>query len=180
MSARDLIDLAARHPLILGALAVVPLLLVPIVASAHGRGRGGESPWRYLYALLVYAVSVPGIGAAVLTAYTLFFTGENLLDKNLLVYVLPVVSMGCTLALIGKNVSFDQVPGFDRLSGLLVLIGVTFALLLAIRKTFVGILFVGSIAKLLVLGVGIFALLRWGTYALFRRSDEPRTRPPVF
>ncbi len=180
MTGRDLIDLAARYPLLLGALALVPPLLVPLVAAVHGRGRGGESPWRYVYAVLVYAVCVPGVGAAVLTAYTLFFTGENLLDKNLLVYVLPVVSMGVTLVLIAKNVPFDQVPGFDRLSGLLVLIGVTFAVLLAIRKTFIGILFIGSIAKLAVLGAAIFALLRWGTHALFRRSDEPRVKPPAF
>jgi hypothetical protein len=174
MTARDLIELAARHPLMLGALALVPPLLVPVVAWLHGRGRGGQTPWRYVYSVLVYAVSVPGIGAAVLTAYTLFFTRESLLDKDLLVYVLPVLSMGCALGLIARNVSFDEIPGFDRLSGLLVLIGVTFALLLAIRKTFVGVVFVGSIATLLVVGVAIFALLRWATRALFRRSAEPR------
>ncbi len=178
MTGRELVDLAARSPLLLVALALVPPLLVPLLAFIHGRGRGAESPWRYVYAVFVYAVCVPGIGAAVLTAYTLFFTGENLLDKNLLVYLLPVVSMGVSLALIAKNVSFDQVPGFDRLSGLMVLIGVTFALVLAIRKTFIGIFFIGSITTLLVLGTAIFALLRWGTYALFRRRDEPRTRPP--
>jgi hypothetical protein len=123
-------------------------------------------------------VCVPGIGAAILTAYTLFFTSESILDKNLLVYVLPVVSMGLTLGLMRKSVSFEEVPGFDRLSGLMVLIGVTFVLVLAVRKTFIGIFFVGSITKLVLLGTAVFALLRWATRSLFRGAGEPRAKPP--
>jgi len=179
MSARELLDLAGRHPAALLALGLLPPIAALVLGWIHGRGGGAGSPWRYIYALLVYASCVPGVGAAVVTAYTLFFTRENLLDKNLLVYGLPIVSMALTLGLIRKNVAFDDVPGFDRLSGLLTLIAVTFVVLLAIRKTFVGVIFVGSIAKLAVLAALVFALLRWGTRALLRRGDEPRQRPPL-
>ena len=50
---------------------------------------------------------IPGIMSAVLIAYTLFLTRTNLLQVNLLVYFLPLLGMGLTYYLIGRNVSFD-------------------------------------------------------------------------
>jgi hypothetical protein len=180
MTGRDLIDAAGRHPALLAVLSFAPLVLAFVVQKLHGPGRGGLSPWRYVYAVLVYAVCVPGVGAAVLTAYTLFFTGESLLDKDLLVYVLPILSMTATLVIIGKGASFDEIPGFDRLSGLMALVAVTFGLLLIVKKTFIGLFFGASIGVLLAVGAFLFALLKWGTNALFRGRNEPPAKPPSF
>jgi hypothetical protein len=138
-------------------------LLLPLL---HGPGGGARAPWRYAYSVLVYAVCVPGVGAAVLSAYTLFFTRESLLDKDLLVYVLPILSLAVTLPILHRSVRFDAVPGFDRLWGLMVLIGITFGILLAIHKTFIGLFFGGSFALLIGLGVVLFALLQRATRAL--------------
>ena len=180
MTARELVEVVSTRPLLLALLGVAPPVLAFVAGRWHGPGRGGFSPWRYVYAVLVYLVCVPGIGAAVLTAYTLFFTRENLLDKNLLVYALPIASMIATLVLIGKNASFDDIPGFDRLSGLMTLVAVTFVVLLVVQKTFIGLFFGASITTLLLLGAFLFALLKWGAHAVFRRSDEPRVKPPAF
>lgn len=180
MTGRELLEAAGQHPGALVALGLLPPAIVLLLGFLHGQGRGSFAPWRYVYAVLVYASCVPGVGAAILTGYTLFFTHENLLDKNLLVYVLPVVSMVVTLVLIRKNVSFDDVPGFDRLSGLMIVIGVTFTLLLAIRKTFIGIFFGASLLTLVAIGAFLIALLQWGTHALFRGRGEPRRNAPRF
>ena len=118
--------------------------------------------------------------ASVLTAYALFFGHENLLGVNLLVYFLPIVSMVVTLVFIRKSVPFDAVPGFDRLSGLMVMVGCSFAVALAIQKTNIWIFFGGSIERLLALAGGVFALLKWGTYVLFRRHEEPKQERPKF
>jgi hypothetical protein len=180
MTGREIVSLLGREPAFLvAAFAALPVLAW-IVGWIHGPGRGLVSPWRFVYSGLVYLACVPGVGAAVLTAYTLFFTHENLLDQNVLVYVLPVASMAVTLGIMSRRVSFKEIPGFDRLSGLMVLIAITFVLLLVVRRTWIGLFFGGSIATLLVLGAGLFALLKWGAYALFRRKDEPRTDPPPF
>jgi hypothetical protein len=180
MTTRELIQLTDRHPLALAAAFVIPPVAAWVIGRVHERGRGGASPWKYLYSALVYFACVPGMFAGVLTAHALFISHENLLDVNPLVYFLPIVSMVVTLVLVRKNVTFDEVPGFDRLSGLMIMVGCSFAAALAIQKTNIWIFFGGSIEKLFLLAGGIFALLKWGTYTLFRRRDEPKVKPPEF
>jgi hypothetical protein len=134
----------------------------------HTKGDGGRSPWRYFYALLVYLACIPGIFASVLTGYALFFHNENLLDVNILVYLLPIATMTATLYLIRNNVEFDRIPGFDRLSGLMIMIAVSFAMALALQKTRIWIFFGSSIVTLFALALGLFALLKWGAHMFFR------------
>jgi hypothetical protein len=173
VTARDLLELVGRHPLALAGLFVVLPAAVLVLGVLHGAGGGGRAPWRFFYAVIVYLACVPGIGAAVITAYTLFFTRENLLDKNLLVYVVPIVSMALTLLLIRKRVPFDDIPGFHRIWGLMTLIAVTFVILLVIHKTFIGIFFAAPIAALFTLGAFLFALLKWGSAALLGEKKDP-------
>ena len=180
MTIRDLIHLSDQHSFMLTGAFIAPPVIAWLLGRLHERGKGGAAPWKYIYAALVYLVCVPGLFAAVITAYTLFFSHENLLDASLLVYFLPIVSMIVTLIFIRKNVSFDEVPGFDRLSGLMVMIAVTFGIVLAIDKTRIFIGFFGSIERLFLLAAGVFALLKWGTYMLFRQRDEPKKDLPKF
>jgi hypothetical protein len=180
MTTRELIVLAGQHPVALGATFIIPPVVAWGLGRIHERTRGGAAPWKYFYSVLVYLVCVPGMFAGVLTAYTLFFSHENLLDVNPLVYFLPVVSMVVTLVFIRKNVSFDEVPGFDRLSGLMVMVGCSFGIALAVQKTNIWIFFGGSIERMFLLAAGVFALLKWGTYRLFRRRDEPPEDRPKF
>ena len=180
MTTRDLIQWAGQHPVLLLLAFVAPPVLAWLAGRMHGQGQGRLPPWKVLYAVLVYLVCVPGMFAGVITAYTLFFSNENLLDANLLVYFLPIAAMIATLVLIRKNVSFDDVPGFDRLSGLMMMVGCSFVIALVIQKTRIFIFFGGSIEKLFLLAAGVFALLKWGSYMLFRRRDEPKQIPPEF
>ena len=180
MTTRDLIHQADLHPVALAVALAAPPLISWVTGRLHDRGPGGAGRWKYFYAVLVYLTCVPGMFAGVLTAYTLFFSRENLLDTNLLVYFLPIVSMIVTLVLIRKNVAFDEVPGFDRLSGLMVMVGCSFAIALAIQKTRIWIVFGGSIERLFILAAAIFGLLKWGAYTLFRRRDEPKAERPTF
>ena len=145
MTIQELLQHAGRYPwALLGVFVSVPVVTW-VVGRLHRRERGGATPWKYIYATLVYISCVPGLFAAVVTGYMLFFTSANLLEVNALVYLLPAASMVVTLILLGKNVDFDAVPGFHRLSGLMTLIGVSFAIALAISKTRLWIFFGGSI-----------------------------------
>lgn len=178
MTGRGLILLAGHYPVALCVALAVPPAVSALTGLAHGRGSGGASPWKFVYTLLVYAACVPGMLAAVLTAYTLFFTRESLLDVNVLVYLAPMASMVATLWLIRRNVSFDEVPGFDRLWGLMVTIALTFAIVLAISRTWLLLVFGGSVFVLIALAAFVFALLRWAAHVAFRRRGEPRREPP--
>lgn len=180
MTLREAMTWVGTHTWLLAAWVVIPPIVVWLMRHLHGRGGGVKAPWRYLYAVVVYLVCVPGMLAAVVTAYMLFFTRENLLDVNLLVYILPIVSMVVTLLIMRASVPFDAVPGFDRLSGLMVMIAVSFGIALAIQKTGIWVVFGASIQMLFAMAVFVFLLLKWGTHALFRRSDEPKLKPPSF
>lgn len=180
MTTRDLIQGAGQHPVVLILAFGVAPVLAWLVGRLHAKDQGKAAPWKYFYAVLVYLVCVPGMFAGVITAYTLFFSGENLLDANLLVYFLPIASMVATLVLMRKKVSFDDVPGFDRLSGLMAMVGTSFVIALAIQKTRIFVFFGGSIEKLFLLAAALFALLKWGAYMLFRSPAEPKTAPPKF
>ena len=180
MSIRDLINLADSHQLVLIGVFVG----IPLLAWLFGRmlkpGAGATAPWKYVYAVLVYLTCVPGMFSSVITAYALFFNRDNLLQVSLTVYILPIVSMVVTLVFIRRSVSFKDVPGFDRLSGLMTLVGCSFAIALAIQKTNLFVFFGGSIDMLFVLAIGVFALLKWGTAMLFRRSEDPKPERPKF
>lgn len=178
MTGRELVALAGSNPLVLGLVLGVPPVASLVLGFVHRQGNGGNAPWKYLYALLVYSTCIPGMLAAVLTGYTIFISGENLLDQNVLVSVAPIAAMTVTLMLIRKNVSFDAVPGFDRIWGLMTMIGMTFVIILAISKTRVFLFFGGSIVMLIALCAFVFALLKWGAYMAIRGRHEPKKDPP--
>lgn len=172
MTLRDLIQsVAARPALPLAFFFALPLVSY-LAGRIHGPGRGGESPWRYVYAVVVYLVCLSGMFALVLVGYALYFTNENLLDVNALVYILPVVSMIATLVVMSRNVDFDAVPGFDRLSGLMIMAGLAFAIALGVQKTRLWILFGGSIFLLFVIAIVLLVVLQGAAHVAFGK------RPP--
>ena len=180
MTIRELFDLAGAYPGVLLGLVLIAPVAAWVMSLCHGREAGTASPWKYAYSGVVYLACVPGMFAAVVTGYALFFGRENLLDVNFLAYLLPVASMVVTLMLIGRRVGFAGLPGLGRLWGLMVLLGVSFGLALAIQKTSIWLFFGGSIFILFGLAAFAFALLGWASYMLFRRSGEPERKPPEF
>jgi hypothetical protein len=120
-------------------------------------------------ALAIYAAVIPGVCMAVIVAYLLFFVRGNLLaELNVVVHLLPLASMGATLWLASRLAPFADIPGFNRLRGLMTLVGLSFVAVLFVHKVFVRIHFFASIEYLLVL-FGLF-LVAWRLAAarLFR------------
>ncbi|MBN2383080.1 hypothetical protein JXQ70_09385 [bacterium] len=180
MTVMDLMNKIGNYPGYLIAFCIALPLLSLLYGRLVSRERGSLAPHRYVYAVLIYLTSIPGIFAIVVTAYTLFFIESNLLMVNALVYFLPIVSMFITVVLVRKAVELDAVPGFDRLLGLFTLLGITFILVLMVQKTRIWLFFGGSLTSLVVLVVFLFALLKWATYTLFRNRHEPARPAPRF
>lgn len=175
MTLQELINRIGQvDPRILLAIFAAPPLLAWLLSKCHRYGSGGRPPWRFLYSGLVYLVCIPGLLAGVLVAYHLFFLRQNLLQVNLFVYFLPLLSMIGTLVLVGRQADWADLPGVDRLYALMVILVVTFGVTLAIQKTRIWIVFGGTIRSLLLIALGCFLLLKWASWKLFRSSENRR------
>lgn len=125
MTLQELFDLLSANPeLILFYFIAVPL--TAYLANIFGRGEGHLSPWKYLYCSLVYLAAIPGIFAVILNIYLFLFERQPILQTNIYTQIIPILVMVLTLWLIKRNVPFELIPGFDKLSGLIM---ITFTLL---------------------------------------------------
>lgn len=154
---------------------IVYLIAVPLFTFlyqyVHKRGYGIYTPHKYIYAILIYLTSIPGIFGSILTGYTLFILKGNLLHVNLFVYFLPIISMVVTIIFMKKVVDLDRIPGFEKLWGLCVMLSMTFILTLIILNTRIFLVFGGSMMSFFLVMVFLFALLKWGSYLLFKRKN---------
>ena len=152
------------------AFFLAPPIIVLALGLGRRRGRLAYSPRRYLFTIIIYWVSLPGILAGLLTGYTLFFLRQNLLQVNVVLYFLPLVSMIVTLVLIRRQVEWDDVPGVERLFAFITLIALTFFIMLAILKMRLLVLFHGSIFLLALVGLVCYLILKFS----FKKLSRPR------
>ncbi len=85
MAGHELIDALARQPLLVSGVLAALVGAAWAVGRAQDSRRAGDAPWRYLYATLLYATAVPGVLAALLTAYSILFLRADLLAVSPLV-----------------------------------------------------------------------------------------------
>jgi len=134
MTLQDIFDLVAQEPkYVVFYFAIIPV--AAIIAGWLDGNRGHDLPWNYIYSLLIYLVSVPGIFALTLNVYQFLFEKRSVMEMDLVLQVLPIVSMLITLLLIRYNVDLDYIPGFDKLSGLLMVITGVLALMWVVDRT---------------------------------------------
>ena len=127
---------------------------LPIVTYIGGRLCRAVSPrlMRFFLAAAVYLAVVPGICMAIVVLYMAFVVRANLLtEMHLVLHLLPILSMLTTVWAASRLAPFVTLPGFNRLQGLMWLVGLAFAGLLFIHKTFIGIHFFARFEYLLVL-----------------------------
>ena len=113
-------------------------LMIPIlalIANWISIGEGHQSPWKYLYAVLVFAACVPGVFSVGLSVYHFLFERGSIMNTNVLTQILPVLSMAITISIIKRNVPLSYVPGSERISSLMLMIGATLVLMYIIDRT---------------------------------------------
>ncbi len=169
MSIQDIINSISQHNYILIIIFFAIPLLAYLGVLLQGRTPCKDSKIKYLFSILVYLACIPGIFSAVLTGYVVFFLRGNLLRVNFLVYILPIISMIATLLIIKKKNTFDDIPGFDRILGLMLLIGISFAVSLLAYRTIVIIAFFGGFANLLLIAALVFIFLKIATAKLMKK-----------
>ncbi len=166
MTLGDLFGLINEHP----EIVLFYYLAIPLSAFLTyllGRHAGHLSPWKYLYSAMVYLSVIPALFAITLTVYFFLFESQSILDMDLIIQVVPVLSMILTLWLIRLNVDFDLIPGFKKLSGLIIVIFIVLAFMFLIdRFRFIAFTYMPFSTVLIILVVMII-VFKWGWERVF-------------
>lgn len=143
------------------------LPIAALLANVMAKGEGHISPWCLFYSGLIYLSVIPGIFSLLLNLYHFMFEKRSIYNMNLIVDVLPIVSMVITLLLIKRNVPFSAIPGFGKMTGFLSLIACVMVLFFFIEKTNLFIFSSLPFIWILVILVLIFVAIRFGTKKIF-------------
>jgi hypothetical protein len=161
MTLRDTIELLANHPV----WPLTFLILVPttaVLAGLLGKGEGHLNPWKSLYSILMYLTCIPGAFAIALSAYFFLFERRSILDTDLYTQVLPVLSMVATIVISRKNVDLDLIPGFHKITGLIMVIFMTMVMMWFLDRTNIYIFSYMPIQQLLLVFIVLLLLVMWG------------------
>jgi hypothetical protein len=161
MTLQAFFQLLGQNPsYILSYFSAIPL--IALLANFMGRGEGHLSPWRYLYAVLIYAACIPGIFAFALNIYLFLFERRSILESDIFSQILPVFSMVGTLLIIRQNAPYASIPGFDKLSGLITMISATFAFMWFLDRTHIYVVSYLPFWQVGLIFIGLFLLIRFG------------------
>lgn len=146
----------------------VGLPVLALMAGFFGKNEGHLSPWKYFYSTLIYLGAIPGIFAVTLSIYMFFFERGSILNANIYTQILPIISMLATFWIIRKNVSFDAIPGFDKINGLIFFLSILIILLWILEKTNIYVFTYMPFFQFLLLFAAMIFLLRFGLKRMFR------------
>lgn len=161
MTLAEFFDLLASNPRYLLAY----FFLIPVAAligTIIGRGEESETVWQYFYAFLIYLVAIPGIFAVTLSIYLFFFERRSIFDTDVFTQILPVLSMIATLLIIRRTVVLDSIPGFGKISGLVMMIMVTLISMWFMEKTRFFVFSYLPIQYVFLILVGLLIVFRLG------------------
>ncbi|MEQ8472967.1 MAG: hypothetical protein RIC35_17365 [Marinoscillum sp.] len=148
MTIEDIIEILGDHSLwVVGYFVMVILLTIGITLILKP---SNVKYLQYAVTFVVYAVAVPGTLAFILFVYSVLIMGTSLLEVNLTVYFLPLVSLIICLWLLNRKIFMKDIPGFGRLSGLFIMIALVFLVIFILQRTHFGIVFLGNMIQLLV------------------------------
>lgn len=162
MTLQEFFNALTANPIIL-LLFFIALPLTALLVLFLGKDEGHKSPWKNIYCTLVYLACIPGVFALTLNVYLFLFERQSIMQMDIYTQVLPIISMILTLYFIRRNVPFQYVPGFDRLSSFLFIMTALIGLMWFFdRMHIIGISFIpfqfviiGFIVLLLIIVFGI-------------------------
>ncbi len=171
MTLQELFDLIAATPAyVIFYFAIIPF--AALLAGLLSKGEGHTTPWNILYSVLIYAVCVPGIFAVTLSVYFFLFERKSIMQTDLYTQVLPIVSMVATLLIIRKNVDFDYIPGFDKISGLITMIAATLGIMWFIDRTHIYAITYLRFEVVLLIFFALLLLVRFGWSKIFSSARK--------
>ena len=121
MTLQELFDFLSDRPIwLLSYFLLVPL--TALVVNKLSGSKALENPWDFIYSVLVFMVAIPGLLAVAFNVYLFLFERRSIFQINIVTQLLPIVSFIATLTIMRKNVVLEQIPGFGKVSSLIVMI----------------------------------------------------------
>jgi hypothetical protein len=162
MTLGDFFRFLGEHPIYI----TVYFLALPVLAFVINwiaSGEGHQAPWKYLYSILVFAACVPGVFSVGLSVYHFLFERGSIMNTNVLTQILPVLSMAITIATVRRNVPLEYVPGSERISSLIMLIGSVLVLMYIIDHTRLFVFVNLPVGTFLLILVGLLLAARYAS-----------------
>lgn len=158
--------LSDNPSLAIGYTIGIPIIIL-VLNLVVCKDEGEESPWKYIYSTLIYLVMIPGIFSLFFSIYLFLFERRSIMDTNLYIQVLPILLMVTSVWLIKRNVELKSLPGFGKLSSLVMTIGLVILLMYILDRTRIGIIAFTymPIQYVFLFFGGLLLLIRYG----FRR-----------
>ena len=160
MTLKQFFDFLSSNPsLILFYAIAVPLSA--LLTGFFSKGEGHLSPWKYLYSFFIYFVCVPGIFAFMFNIYLFLFERQSVWDLNIYTQILPVIVMVVTLLIIKKFVSLDDIPGFGKITGLIIMITAILMIMWFLDKTRIYVFSYMPFSQVILIIVGLLIAIRF-------------------
>lgn len=167
MTLQQFFDWVQMNPLLIVYYFVV-IFAITILVAIYSKGEGHLAPWKQIYAVIIYMVCIPGIFAITLSIYFFLFEKRSIMETELLLQVLPIAMMFFTLYIIMKNVDLNFIPGFDKLSNLMLIIGILLSLMWVLDRTHLYVISIVPFYYVLILLIGGIFTMRMAFKKLLR------------
>ncbi len=168
MTLRDIFDQISINPNgLLWFLVCIPLLTFLISIWQDRNTPPQLSPTRYGYAAMAYLTSIPGIFAITLNVYLFLFERQSIWDMNLITQLLPIVTMVGTLIIIKRNIPFEYVPAFGKLSGFVTLIFAMIGIMWFVDRLRIYAITYIPFQYIAITFIGMLLLIRFGWNKMF-------------
>lgn len=154
------------------ALYLIILPLAAWMAGAVNKDEGHLPPWKYVYTVLIYLVCIPGIFALTLNVYLFLFEKRSIFDLQVNTQILPVFSMILTLLVVKKDVDLDKVPGFEKISGLSIVIASAISIMWMIDKVHIVLFSYLPVYALLIIFLVLLAAIMIGWYKFVKKKPN--------
>jgi hypothetical protein len=166
MTLQELFNLLSENPVwILFYFIGIPV--TAILLGVFSKEDSENTPWKYLYCTLIYLSCVPGIFSFTLSVYFFLFEKRSILETDVYTQILPLLSMIATLFIIRQNADLDKIPGFDKINGLVLIIGSLLTGMWILDRThIIAISFMPFYAVVLIL-IGLLVLIRYSLKKIF-------------
>jgi drug/metabolite transporter (DMT)-like permease len=167
MTVQELFDFVGNNPMyILYYFIAIPILAG--IVGLIGDDKCKFSPWREFFMIIIYAVMIPGIFAFFFNLYLFLFENHSILNFDILIQILPIVSMIVTLLVIKRYVRFDEIPGFDKISGLVLVISAIIMILWIADKFRIVAFTYMPFHYFIIIFLGLLIAINWGIKKLLK------------